>query len=122
VPCPNSCPIFRKKYMLNKVRSTICYKLSSVLGLLALFLVCLNLLLSGFIVRLELAAVFLLIVYLLGIIGYIIIFILLTICQFIEQKRIKQYSTHVVFDIGYILGLIFLFSAIALFVIVTLSK
>ena len=108
--------------MLNKVRSTICYKLGSVLGWLALFLVCLNLLLSDFIVRLELAAIFLLIVYLLGIIGYIIIFILLSICQFIEQKRIKQYSTHVVFDIGYILGLIFLFLAIALFVIVLLSK
>ena len=108
--------------MLNKVRSTICYKLCSVLGWLTLFLICLNLLLSSFIVRLELAAVFLLIVYLLGIIGYIIIYILLSFGQFIEQKRIKQYSTHVVFDIGYILGLFFLFSAIALFVIVTLSK
>lgn len=104
--------------MLNEIRSTICYKISSILGYLALAFLGVNWLLCPLIVRLELAAILLIPIYFIIIVAYVIIFMLFTIGQFIEQKFIKKYSSSIIFDVGYVLGAILIFLVLVLFVII----
>ncbi len=104
--------------MLNKIRSTKCYKINSILGYLAFVFLCVNLLLSPLIARLEIAAILLIPVYCIILVSYVNIFSLLTICQFIEQKFIKQHSSNIIFDVGYVFGLILVFLILVFLVII----
>ena len=107
---PTTRPIFHLKTMLNKIRSTICYKIVSVLGYLLIIFVLIHFLwmLPVIIPKMELAGLLLIPIYFLLIVFFNIAYILLGIGQFFEQKRIKQVSTNIFFDIGYVSGLIIL--------------